>query len=286
MEIFISSLSIETNFMEAKKILQADVLDILFEGRNKEYGAYALRRTYDRRLYYALAGTAMTCLLFIVANIFASSKTTDGKMLFVSDPVILQNIPEKVHPVKPPEPKIEKPPVAMAKVTIPKIVPDKLADPKDQPPTNESLENINIGNENRIGENIETTPPLLEQGTSKTQLPIKEEPEPEGTVIVQLEAQFPGGAAAWSRFLEQNLNSEIPVDNAAPAGRYTVFVSFVVDKDGSISEVTALNDPGFGTAAEAVRVIKKSRQWTPALQNGRNVTYRQKQSITFEVSEN
>ena len=60
--------------MEAKEILHADVLDILFDGRNKAYGAYALRRTYNRRLYYGLAGSALVCLMFIVANIFASTK--------------------------------------------------------------------------------------------------------------------------------------------------------------------------------------------------------------------
>jgi periplasmic protein TonB len=49
--------------------------------------------------------------------------------------------------------------------------------------------------------------------------------------------------------------------------------------------VQSLNDPGFGTAGEAVRVIKKGPAWTPAVQNGRNVIYRQKQSITFQVSE-
>lgn len=45
----------------------------------------------------------------------------------------------------------------------------------------------------------------------------------------------------------------------------------------------ALNDPGYGTAEEAVRVIKKSKQWIPALQNGNHVIYRQKESITFVV---
>jgi protein TonB len=58
-----------------------------------------------------------------------------------------------------------------------------------------------------------------------------------------------------------------------------------VDKSGNISEVQALNDPGYGTSQEAVRVIKKGPPWTPAVQNGRNVIYRQKQSITFQVSE-
>jgi protein TonB len=52
---------------------------------------------------------------------------------------------------------------------------------------------------------------------------------------------------------------------------------------GNISEVHAVNNPGYGTPDEAVRVIKKSKQWIPAIQNGRNVIYRQNEAITFVV---
>ena len=78
----------------------------------------------------------------------------------------------------------------------------------------------------------------------------------------------------------------MPIENGATSGKYTVIVSFVVDKEGTISDVQAENDPGYGTAAEAVRVIKKSNKWIPAIQNGRNVIYRQKQSIAFLVNDN
>jgi len=81
------------------------------------------------------------------------------------------------------------------------------------------------------------------------------------------------------------LNSETAAENGAPAGRYTVTLSFIVDREGNISDIQTLNDPGYGTAAEAIKVIKKSKQWIPAIQNGRNVIYRQKQSITFVVTE-
>jgi protein TonB len=64
-----------------------------------------------------------------------------------------------------------------------------------------------------------------------------------------------------------------------------VIVSFVVDKTGMISDVQAENDPGFGTKAEAIRAIRKGPNWIPAEQNGRKVIYRQKQSISFRVSE-
>src|SRR5205085_8232143 len=98
-----------------------------------------------------------------------------------------------------------------------------------------------------------------------------------------IEASFPGGVAAWKRFLERNLNQNILEENGAPPGRYTVVVSFRVDKDGSITEVKAENNPGYGTADEAVRVVKTGPKWNPAQQNGRQVIYRQRQSITFAL---
>jgi protein TonB len=58
-------------------------------------------------------------------------------------------------------------------------------------------------------------------------------------------------------------------------------VSFIVDKSGVISDVKAENDPGYGTVAEAIKVIRKGPNWMPAEQNGNKVIYRQKQNITF-----
>lgn len=69
---------------------------------------------------------------------------------------------------------------------------------------------------------------------------------------------FPGGSAAWQKYLEKNLNVGILTDKKAPPGKYTVAVSFQVDAEGNVSHVKALNDPGYGTGAEAARVITVS----------------------------
>ena len=102
---------------------------------------------------------------------------------------------------------------------------------------------------------------------------------------VQIQSTFPGGSAEWVKFLSRTLNRDLPVENGAPTGRYAVTVSFVVSRDGSLSDVKAENDPGYGTAAEAVRVIRKGPNWIPASQNGRNVIYRHRQAIVFQVTE-
>lgn len=270
--------------MEANKILQTDLLDIIFEGRNKSYGAYELRHSYNKRIKVAVVTMTGICLVFITGVLLANS---GGKKM--NEPVFATEVkltsvdPEKEKPL--PEP-VKPKPVEVHTIadTPPIILPDPQV-PETEVPTVDDLENVQISTQNKEGEDIERVAPPIEVSTGQAELPIKEKEEPQTFVPVQIEAQFPGGLDAWKKFLERNLNNNIPVDNGAAAGNYTVILSFIVDKDGNISDIQALNDPGFGTAEEAVRVIKKSKQWTPALQNGRNVTYRQKQSITFVVSE-
>ena len=102
---------------------------------------------------------------------------------------------------------------------------------------------------------------------------------------VEIEAEFPGGPAQWKKFLERNLNAQVPIDNEAPPGMYKVIVQFIVDKTGAISDVKALTNHGYGMEQEAVKVIKKGPSWTPAQQNGRNVNAYRSQPITFQVPE-
>ncbi len=100
----------------------------------------------------------------------------------------------------------------------------------------------------------------------------------------QKTAQFPGGGEGWIRYLEKNLNRDVPVINGAPVGQYKVILSFVVNSDGSIKDVKAVTDPGYGTAAEAIRIIEKGPKWVPAEQNGKKVNYFITQSIAFAVA--
>jgi TonB-dependent SusC/RagA subfamily outer membrane receptor len=100
----------------------------------------------------------------------------------------------------------------------------------------------------------------------------------------QKAAQFPGGGEGWIRYLERNLNRDVPVANGAPIGQYKVILSFVVTSDGDIKDVKAVADPGYGTAAEAIRIIEKGPKWVPAEQNGKKVNYFITQSIAFAVA--
>ncbi len=100
---------------------------------------------------------------------------------------------------------------------------------------------------------------------------------------VEIEASFPGGDQVWRRYLERTLNGSTPVDHGAPAGTYTIVVQFIVDKEGNISNVTALTKHGYGMENEVIKVITKGPKWVPAIQNGRAVKAYRRQPVTFVV---
>ncbi|MBL7739431.1 MAG: energy transducer TonB [Chitinophagaceae bacterium] len=102
---------------------------------------------------------------------------------------------------------------------------------------------------------------------------------------VDEEASFPGGFDGWRMFLEKNLNPNVPIENSAPIGKYTVIVQFVVSRDGTISDIKPLTKIGYGMEQEVVRILKKSGSWTPAVQNNRPVNAFRKQPVTFMVED-
>lgn len=145
-----------------------------------------------------------------------------------------------------------------------------------------------------------------------------EEPSPDDPnkvwANVEIDASFKGGEAAWKRYLEANLDTKVPKKNGAPAATYTAWLQFIVEKDGTISDIKALSAHGFGIEEEAIRLVKTTTdktkwvpadqngravkqvgttdgtlktdsKWVPALQNGRPVRSYKKQPITFFVEE-
>ena len=274
--------------MELNKILSADILDILFDGRNKEYGAYELRKTYNKRIKYSMGGMILICVLMLVGSLIANSTKKQKADIVVAD-MSLENVKEEKKPEPPPPPpppKQEPPKVEITKFTPPKIVKDEEVKPDEEIKEVEKLEDTKIGTINQEGAKDEgVVAPPVEKGTGVVVAPKVEEDYDKVFTVVQIAAEFPGGLPAWTKYLERNLNRDLPVENGAPPGKYTVVVSFIVSKTGDISDVTTENDPGYGTKAEAIRVITKGPKWKPAVQNGRNVIYRHKQSITFVVSE-
>lgn len=268
--------------MESSTILTADVLDILFEGRNKEYGAYDLRRTYKKRLAISITVMLSTLLLCCIGFVFGGEKKQRITQIEIPETelAIIDKEPPVEPPPPPPPPKMPEPPkVEILKFTPPVIVNDDQVKKEDMPPETDKLVDTKIGNFNQDGVKDEgLVAPPVESGIGKgiIEAPVKEE-EDWNKVFqkVEIEADYPGGKIAWQRFLNKNLHYP-PVDDV----QGTVVVQFIVSKDGSLSNIEAVSGPD-ELRAEAVRVIKKSGKWTPAIQNGHQVISQRRQPIIF-----
>jgi protein TonB len=261
--------------MTNKEILQADLLDILFEHRNKLYGAYALRKNYSHRLGIALGVALSTVLLFVLMSIIGKKDNgiDNGKH---DDIVKLTQLVIPEDKPKEPDPPVDKPkPQAQSDYQQIIVVPDKEADIDIV--ENDNLKNTNIGNRNIEGDIPTDT--------------VQSKPESEGNSIIQKEPEenndpplpshdprFPGGSAAWLSFLQRYLQAPGDVE---PGQRIEVQVRFWVDIDGSVSKPEIIKSGGAAFDKEVLRVMKKMPKWEPALQGGRPIAVAYQQPVIF-----
>ena len=270
--------------MKPENILSSDVLDILFEGRNKEYGAYALRKEYNGRLLKAMGSVALLVILFFVFNAWLSKADFRGSI-----PPIVRDIQlESVNPEQPRIPEPPKPPTtktATIKNTPPVIVPDMVkADPP--PDINELIkETAAISTITEAGDppTSSSSPSTGEPGGKAETVvsPPVEDDRPRG--VAEKMPEYPGGIEALRRFLGRNL--QVPEDIVQPGQQVKVPIRFVVDKDGSLSDVVFLTDADEAFKKEILRVVHKMPKWTPGSQNGRKVPVYFSIPIIFAVSE-
>jgi periplasmic protein TonB len=102
--------------------------------------------------------------------------------------------------------------------------------------------------------------------------------------VITNDSLYTGGQITWGRFLKNNVDSTAPIRNRAKKGTYTVTVKFIVANDGSLSDIAAITNHGYGMEQEVIRVLKKSKSWTPAPQNNKGVNRLTKVSYTFTVT--
>lgn len=267
--------------LDSKEILSASFADILFQDRNKEYGAYRLRKDYPRHLCIALAAmAAFMCICVWLCLTGSKQRPSIGYMIspvgghqLVTPPTFLV--------VPPPPPAPAAPRTKTVPYTAFRIVPEEETDPKEIVHTVDDLQYAAIGtslkdgdlHEGRAELPAETTAPVNPTPVSITAAPDFHK--------IEISASFPGGPAAWLRYLHKYLRYP---DDAVEAGLEAVVrVQFVVDTEGNISDVHALNNPGGGLSEEAVRIIKRGPRWIPAEQNGTKVVYRHVQAIVFRL---
>lgn len=269
--------------MDNSKILSASLLDLIFDNRNKSYGAYELRKTYGRRVTHALLITGGIAAALIGGALLSNSNEIIVPRKTIT--VVISDIPEdkpKEVKIKEPEAKTQAAKPTKSEIYVePRIVKDE--DFTRPMAEQDDLARARISDIRTDGPDVaDVVAPSEIDGGKDILVPAKSG-VPEIMDIVQVQAKFVGN---WERFLLRNLDPEVAIEHGAPEGRYTAIVQFVVDLDGSISNITALTSHGYGIEQEAMRVIAKSKKWEPGIQNGYPVKSYRRQPVTFVVESN
>ncbi|WP_127131785.1 energy transducer TonB [Pseudoflavitalea rhizosphaerae] len=271
--------------MEISNILTADVLDIIFDGKNKSYGAYELRKTYKRRMLLSLAGMFTIILFLIGTMLLANNKKEQQAILMNVEDIELEKVNTEKEEVKPPPPpKPPEPPKQVATRIYTAPVISNEVRPEEKPPENAELEDVKIGTQNIDGnpdDGIEAPPSMKGEGVSTGVIEEVVKKESDAPFMkVEIESSYPGGPEAWRRFLIKQLQRNYPQDAIDNGIQGTVIIQFIVDAEGNVSNVEALSGPEELRDA-AIRVIQKSGKWIPAVQNKRHVKSYKKQPIGF-----
>jgi protein TonB len=274
MDLFAQRILLQSIAMTNKEILQADLLDIMFEHRNKAYGAYALRKYYNDRLQWALGISLGTVLILILTlNGKKNSNPSFVKSTEITLPAYFNT--EKAQEPEQRRPRVEPRRAQLQYTSQVRIVKD---DRETNMPEQDELHHEQISTGPIAG--LPTEGAFNETTTTKSQSgvePNNAPAEPEH-IFSSSDAQFPGGKESFKKFLTKNL---VTPDDLQVDEKKTVLVRFKVDVDGSISSAQILQSGGDKYDREVLRVLNKMPRWVAATQNGVKVATWFTQPVSF-----
>jgi protein TonB len=250
--------------------------ELVFENRNKAYGAYEIRKSYEkttsRALIIAITVFSLLVSIPVLIKIFGSDGAFDNDRPVEVTVELKEPPPIDKNEPPPPPPPPPPPTIETVKFTPPVVV-DKELEEAEQPPPQEKLSETNVGLTTQEGE---------EGATELPPEPVVTDPD-EGKVFTYVEEMpaFPGGEGAMYDYLRSKIKYPPMARENNITGK--VYINFVVDKDGQIKDVKVLRGIGFGCDEEAVRVIKAMPSWKPGKQNGRSVSVSYNMPINFTL---
>ncbi len=265
--------------------MQADLNDIVFEHKNKEYGAYVLRKAYARFLTYAVMGAGLTFILSISSPlIFNIIKEMTGKRenleVLTNREVDLGKL-EKEKDLE--EKIIEKPKEQIVKSTYEYVAPVIKADEEVKVAYEAPKEDKEVGKTTQTADptSINLDEMTLPDANSDPNGGKPVEEKVEVFKFVEEMPTFPGGQDALLAFFATNVKYPEIARRAGVEGK--VFVQFVVGKDGNVTQSSIAKGIGAGCDEEAIRVTKMMPKWNPGKQNGRPVLVQVIVPIQFKL---
>ena len=264
-------------------------VDLVFEGKNHSYGAYQLRKETGKRNLMAIL--VMFAIGVAIAAFVAIKGVVENAMkqdVAIEADVELAKLAEKKEAKveKKEEPKVEKIEVEKVKSSVkfvpPVIKKDSEVKPEEELKSQEELNKTNTaigafdvkGNDEAAGEVLKAKEVIAQPE------PPKEEETKVFDVVEQMPS-FPGGPSALMQFLSSNIKYPVVAEENGVQGR--VVCTFVVEKDGSITDVRVIKSVDPSLDKEAMRVVKSMPKWIPGKQNGSAVRVKYTVPVTFRL---
>ena len=244
---------------------QASWNDLVFNKRNKEYGAYTLRKSYGGRVVMAFVIALMTLALVMAFPAIKQFFEEDVPVAPAAKTTRYTDLapPPPIDANQPPPPKVELPPPVKEAI---KFLPPKVTEKEvvEETPTIEELKLTDVAAETTEGTGeVIFDEPVEDATTEPADDPNKV------YMIVEQQPEFPGGVAAMMKFISQNMKYPSQARRMGTEG--SVFVEFVVDQNGNINGAKVLKGIGAGCDEEAIRVVNKMPPWKAGKQNGKAV---------------
>ena len=276
--------------MSKVDLIDNNWVDLVFEGRNKEYGAYVLRKDTGKRNVKSmlLVFAVIIAIMAAVAAKVAIENAFPKKVAMETD-VELSKLAqkkeakvEKKAPVKVEEQKVVEKVKSSVKFTPPVIKKDSEVKPEEELKSQEDLNKTKTaigsfdvkGNDEAGGEVLKAKEVIAQPE------PPKEE-ETKVFDVVEVMPSFPGGQGALFEWLSKNIKYPVVAEENGVQGR--VIVTFVVERNGSITDVQVVKSVDPSLDKEAVRVVKSMPHWIPGKQNGSAVRVKFTVPVTFRL---
>lgn len=261
-------------FYPKSDIFSQDWLDVIFEGRNKQYGAYVLRKNASKQA---------TLALFVASSVFVISLLAP----VVKNRWFPKPLPESVNPFEkerivelmPPPPIDKSAPEPLAPAPpVPRVSQVRMPPPKvvsadqvtEEPPSAAALKLVNPGPETIEGNPDAVIHIDVPAGLGQIDAGITESADADKPFRqVEIAPSFPGGMEAFLMYVQKNYRYPPQAIEQGVKGK--VILTFIVERDGSLTDIKIVRDLKFGTGDEAVRLLRASPKWSPGIQNGRTV---------------
>ena len=263
--------------MEVNQIWKSTFDDLVFENKNKAYGAYEIRKKYNKNLTTGLS-IAIGILVLVLLWPFIEKLFEKKEVVVADDTLTTVNklaAPPPLDKPPPPPPEVKIPPPPKTIEFVPPVLKKNVVEVKEIP----KMDSVKL---TPVSNTTNNAPSVAPPTVAAPPPPVAPPPE---TIVdfvnVGQKPEFPGGEDAFNKYVANHVKYPELAKQASIQGR--VYVTFTIASDGHIKDVKLAKGIGGGCDEEAIRVISGMPQWKPGKQNGQAVQVRYTVPIKFTL---